>query len=304
MNSVIGLCILVASGTEFAGSALIQVTHSQVPQQSSPFIFGITISTTASTSNAFTTTSYTFVDGLGIEDPTTTSLSSSSTGRNIPTAPNQSIPQATSDVLTVSSSATSAGGASSTSSGVVATPTATNDASAGTVSSESGGGGLGTGAKVGIAVGVVAAALIAALIAFLFWRRKRRSDKESTGMAYANNLNSTERDLHAEKEMNVVNTTTAYTPVDNHGSFDETEAAHRSPHSYNTVPVGAGLAAGVAAGHHEDSYRDVPNSPPVRSASPVSSGPAERAMSPEEQARWDEEEARLDAAIAEAERRK
>jgi len=237
--------------------------------------------------------------------------SSSSTGRGgatnsiaVPTATATPGSIASQTQTSTVSAASSAGGGEI--GGSQQTTTATNASQA--VASANG---LSTGAKAGIAVAAVAIALIAILVAFLFWRRRRRAAKSSPTLGYANN--STERDLQGEKEMNVVNTSTAYTPVEHHGGFEDSIPTQHSPRSYGAGPVAAvaagvgGAAAATAAhgSHNEEPYRDVPTSPQLSNETPVSDhAVVDRGMSAAEQARWDEEEARLDAAIAEAERRK
>jgi hypothetical protein len=207
---------------------------------------------------------------------------------------------------------------------------ASNPIQSGSISS-SNSSGLSTGAKVGIAIGAVGFALLVLIVALLIWRRSRQRQLRALpdGMPYSHEIDSTNRDFTAEKEMHVINS-----PVDTlHNGYSSippvAETQSRSPRSSYPLPDdhAAGGAAPYTDTHpgsygsgYEDSASPVQESqasmPPTAAAGaaiqrkPVGapSGPTrhlrEPGMSDEEVARLEEEERRLDEAIAEAERRR
>lgn len=138
-------------------------------------------------------------------------------------------------------------------------------------------------------------AILVVLGALLFCRRNRkRSRTTPAGSSYGHVLGAHDRELQAEKEMNVVSSApAAYEPIDRHPGFE------------NHSPVGQTQEeprGWYENGEDAQEYHDEPQTPAYGGAAGVSHL-REPGMSPEELARLDEEERRLDEAIAEAERR-
>lgn len=218
----------------------------------------------------------------------------------------------------------------STSSTITATPTPTAVTTSISATPSGSSRGLSTGAKVGIAIGSVGFVLLV-IAALLFWRRnkKRQAYAYPGGPAYnSQDFPSGERDIHAEKEMNVMSTTSSpYEAVESHSGLANIPAVvHESGHGDQRQGqreswIGSDQERDV--GGITESYHDNPSAPPAvptpppnnssaysptqAQAQPVTGGVShlhEPGMGPEELARLEEEERRLDEAIAEAERRR
>jgi hypothetical protein len=180
--------------------------------------------------------------------------------------------------------------------------------------------GLSGGAKAGIAVGVVGGVLLVLLAAFFLWRRNRKhmAYDYPQGIPYSNqDLNSPDRNPHAEKELNIINNAVPYEPTGGHSDVaNAPNAVHDRQHMESNSWMGA---AGSEHTGNADLYHDIappraPTPPPNHSQPPVLAQAAppgvaahhlhEPGMSPDDLAKLEEEERRLDEAIAEAERRR
>lgn len=222
------------------------------------------------------------------------------------------------------------GPSTSTTESAGSSSSASSPISAGSISS-SNSSGLSTGAKVGIAIGIVGFALLILIAALLIWRRSRQRKLRALpdGMPYSHEIDSTNRDFTAEKEMHIINS-----PVDTlHNGYSSippvAETQGRSQRGSHPLPddhaaAGAALYTDAHPGSYGSGYEDSASPvqesqasmQPAAAAStaiqrkPVGapSGPTqhlrEPGMSDEEVARLEEEERRLDEAIAEAERRR
>ncbi|KAI9730623.1 MAG: hypothetical protein M1818_008105 [Claussenomyces sp. TS43310] len=163
---------------------------------------------------------------------------------------------------------------------------------------------LSAGAKAGIAVGVLVGVLAVLGAAFFLWRRRRQQKRSAVaGAGYDQALNATDRALHPQKEMDVINTDgTGYAPVDHHNiSYDGIPpvTAHTAPGSSHWTDDHDGAEAVSVT---EEQYHDTP-AEQAQQAVP-SHRPPQASMSAEERVRWDQEEAQIDEAIAAAESRR
>lgn len=223
-------------------------------------------------------------------------------------------PQTPTSTITRASSSSTAQVATSTAGiGGQVTVTTTPGPTATLVESSEVPGGLSTAAKAGIGAGVGVVALIALVaLFFFFWRHKKnRSRAAPAGMAYSHANEVDSRDLHTEKEMNVVTGGGVYSPIERHTGFESPPPAQhvRDPytseqyHSQEPSPnegMPPEQPRDWQGGDAQAAYENVPLAPVSLTAAHLQ----EPGMTAEEIARLDEEERRIDEAIAEAERRR